>query len=127
METLMLTLMRHSGTAAAQGTLARMSDLCADLAAGARQLPQGSQLATFWQLAAAVLEAQAGGLLVSDVYTKRLSSRLLAQLRHDHARPARPVRSSCAGPALFLQPCGRAHRRAQGASPGGGAQDLAPG
>lgn len=81
METLMLTLMRHSGTAAAQGTLARMSDLCADLAAGARQLPQGSQLATFWQLAAAVLEAQAGGLLVSDVYTKRLSSRLLAQLR----------------------------------------------
>ncbi len=81
METLMLALMRHSGTAAAQGTLARMSDLCADLGAGARELPRGQQLATFWQLAAAVLEAQAGGLLASDVYTKRLSSRLLAQLR----------------------------------------------
>ncbi|HRD97313.1 MAG TPA: hybrid sensor histidine kinase/response regulator, partial [Rubrivivax sp.] len=81
METLMLTLMRHSGTAAAQVTLARMSDLCADLGAGARQLAGDAQVATFWQLAAAVLEAQAGGLLASDVYTKRLSSRLLAQLR----------------------------------------------
>jgi chemosensory pili system protein ChpA (sensor histidine kinase/response regulator) len=83
METLMLTLMRHSGTAAAQVTLARMSDLCADLGAGARQLSAGAPVATFWQLAAAVLEAQAGGLLASDVYTKRLSSRLLAQLRMD--------------------------------------------
>ena len=81
METLMLALMRHSGTAAAQVTLARMSDLCADLGAGAHGQADGAQLATFWQLAAAVLEAQAGGLLASDVYTKRLSSRLLAQLR----------------------------------------------
>ena len=65
--------------------LARMSDLCADLAAGARPVrrrrARRTRLATFWQLAAAVFEAQAGGLLASDVYTKRIASRLLAQLR----------------------------------------------
>jgi len=61
----------------------------ADLAAGASDglhgVPagpgDGARLATFWQLAAAVFEAQAGGLLGSDLYTKRIASRLLAQLR----------------------------------------------
>ncbi len=76
METQVLALMREPGRAA----LARMSDLCADLAAGARGR-SGGGLVTLWQLAAAVFEAQAQGLLDSDVYSKRLASRLLAQLR----------------------------------------------
>ena len=76
LETEVLTLMREPGRAA----LKRMSDLCADLGAGARAL--GSlHLCTLWQLAAAVFEAQASGLLSADVYTKRIASRLLAQLR----------------------------------------------
>ena len=75
MEAEVLALMREPGP-----SLARMSDLCADLGAGARRLghPQEGSL---WQLAAAVFEAQASGLLQADVYTKRLTSRLLAQLR----------------------------------------------
>ena len=85
METLVLALMRDPGRSA----LARMSDFCADLAAGARRGGAAGQardagsprLATFWQLAAAVFEAQASRLLAGDVYTKRLASRLLAQLR----------------------------------------------
>ncbi len=77
METLVLALMREPGA----GPLARMSDLCADLGAGARQQPESAHLATFWQLAAAVFEGQASGLLAADVYTKRIASRLLAQLR----------------------------------------------
>ena len=76
METEVLTLLRTPGRPA----LRRMSDLCADLAAGARA--QGAaQLATLWQLAAAVFEAQGAGLLQPDLYTKRIASRLLAQLR----------------------------------------------
>jgi chemosensory pili system protein ChpA (sensor histidine kinase/response regulator) len=81
METLVLACMRQGSGDAVRGALARMSDLCADLGAGARQFEGGGQLATFWQLAAAVLEAQATGLLGIDVYTKRIASRLLAQLR----------------------------------------------
>ncbi len=85
MEALVLTLMREPSRSA----LAHMSDLCADLGAGARDgsrtgagLGGGStHLATFWQLAAAMFEAQAVGLLASDVHTKRIASRLLAQLR----------------------------------------------
>ena len=76
METELLTLLRTPGPPA----LRRMSDLCADLAAGARTQGAG-QLATLWQLAAAVFEAQGAGLLQSDLYTKRIASRLLAQLR----------------------------------------------
>jgi chemosensory pili system protein ChpA (sensor histidine kinase/response regulator) len=67
-----LALMRGRDTGAAQ----RMSDLLAALAAGSK-----GRLATLWQLAAAVYEAQAKGLLKADVYGKRLASRLLAQLR----------------------------------------------
>jgi chemosensory pili system protein ChpA (sensor histidine kinase/response regulator) len=36
--------------------------------------------ATLWQLAAAFFEAQAGRLIIPDVHTKRMGSRLLAQL-----------------------------------------------
>ena len=67
-----LTLMRGRDAGAAQ----RMSDLLAGLAAGSKD-----RLATLWQLASAVYEAQANGLLKVDVYSKRLASRLLAQLR----------------------------------------------
>ncbi len=85
METLVLALMRDPS----RSVLARMSDLCADLAAGARHDRRAvelrgagsTRLTTFWQLAAAVFEAQASGLLAGDVYTKRIASRLLAQLR----------------------------------------------
>jgi len=67
-----LALMRGRDAGAAQ----RMSDLLAGLAAGSKD-----RLATLWQLASAVYEAQAKGLLKLDVYGKRLASRLLAQLR----------------------------------------------
>lgn len=56
---------------------ARMSDLAAGLGAGAAH----AHVATVWQLAAAVFEAQAQGLLGFDVFSKRVASRLLAQFR----------------------------------------------
>ena len=91
MESLVLPLMRQPEP----GVLGQMSNLCADLGAGARvaastggdapatasMTQQGTRLATFWYLAAAVFEAQARGLLASDVFNKRIASRLLAQLR----------------------------------------------
>ena len=79
MESLVLSLMRQPDAAA----LTRMSDFCADLAAGAAEstAPNSAHLATFWQLAAAMFEAQAVGLLATDIYVKRVASRLLAQLR----------------------------------------------
>ena len=93
METLALALMRQAAGDNARGSLDRMSDLCADLAAGARLARDGGgQLATFWQLAAAVFQAQAAGLLTGDVYVKRLASRLLSQLRAS-------VRASAQSPA----------------------------
>jgi len=67
-----LALMRGRDAGAAQ----RMSDLFAGLASGSKE-----RLATLWQLASAVFEGQAKGLVKSDVYSKRLASRLLAQLR----------------------------------------------
>ncbi len=70
----MLAIMRTPS----EHSFSRMSELCAGLAAGA---PAGSKTATLWQLAASVFEAQARGLLRSDVYSKRLASRLLSQLR----------------------------------------------
>ncbi len=72
MEGLTLALMRGSDPA---GPL-RMSDLCAELGAGA-----SGELATLWRLASAFFEAQAAQLVEADVYTKRVASRLLAQLR----------------------------------------------
>ena len=82
METLTLALMRQAPGDHSRSALDRLSDLCADLGAGARLAQEGGALrATFWQLAAAVFQAQAAGLLVGDVYVKRLASRLLSQLR----------------------------------------------
>jgi len=72
LETETLALMRGRDGGAAQ----RMSDLFAGLASGS-----ADRLATLWQLAAAVYEAQGSALLKADVYSKRLASRLLAQLR----------------------------------------------
>ena len=85
MEFLVLALMRQPDAATAQ----RMSDLCAGLAAGGASHPSTGasapaadpHLATLWQLAAAFFEAQADGLLTPDIYSKRMASRLLAQLR----------------------------------------------
>ncbi len=76
-ESQVLTLMRRSGADAAQ----RLSDLSAGLAAGASHTPGASHTATLWQLAAAFFEAQAHGLLKPDNFNKRLTSRLLSQLR----------------------------------------------
>ncbi|WP_280154518.1 Hpt domain-containing protein [Piscinibacter sp. XHJ-5] len=73
MEQQMLPLMRGSAPLAAM----RMSDLCESLAAGSMY----PHTVTLWRLAAAVFEAQAQGLLQSDVFVKRIASRLLAQLR----------------------------------------------
>ena len=44
-----------------------------------------SRLATLWQLAAGFFEAQADGLLQPDAYSKRVGSKLLAQLRSGEA------------------------------------------
>src|SRR2546423_1969097 len=73
LEQQMLVLMRGPSPAGA----ARMSDLCQALGMGVSH----PQAATMWKLAAAVFEGQAQGLLQSDVFLKRVESRLLAQLR----------------------------------------------
>ena len=86
METLVLALMREPSPAA----LTAMSNLCADLGAGARRASGGAALGALWQMAAAVFEAQAQGLLNADVYSKRLASRLLAQLRSTVKGQAEP-------------------------------------
>ena len=69
----LLALMRGTPAPA----MRRLSDICAGLGAGSASL----QAATLWKLAAAVFEAQAQGLLKPDVFSKRVASRLLAQLR----------------------------------------------
>src|SRR6516225_11300305 len=72
MEQCMLALLRGPvGPAATQ-----MSQLFAGLAAGA-----AGKLSGLWSVAAAFFEAQAQGRLSADVYSKRLTSRLLAQVR----------------------------------------------
>lgn len=73
LEQQMLTMMRG----ASNKVFARMSDIFAGLGEGSAQ----SQTAALWKLAAAAFEAQATGLLKPDVYSKRLASRLLSQLR----------------------------------------------
>ena len=72
-ESQLLTLMRSTSAQAA----AQMSDMCAGLANGAAD----GQGATLWRLASAFFEAQAQGLFQADVFSKRVTSRLLAQLR----------------------------------------------
>jgi chemosensory pili system protein ChpA (sensor histidine kinase/response regulator) len=68
-----------------------MSDLCAGLAAGVGRGPAAGQNRTLWQLAAAMFEAQGAGLLQGDVHTKRMASRLLAQLRASVRGAAAPA------------------------------------
>ncbi len=72
-ESRMLSIMR----APTPGTAQRMSHIFAGLGAGTDNL----QAATLWKLAASMFEAQAAGLLSPDVFSKRVASRLLAQLR----------------------------------------------
>ncbi len=104
-EQLVLVMMRNPSLAAH----ARMSDVCADLGAGAVHL----QTATLWKLAAAVFEAQSQELLVPDVFSKRIASRLLAQLRSIE-RGETEVSERLAQDLLFF--C------AQAASPGDGSR-----
>jgi chemosensory pili system protein ChpA (sensor histidine kinase/response regulator) len=87
MENGALTLMREPS---ARGFSA-MSDLCAGLAAGVGRGPAAGQNRTLWQLAAAMFEAQGAGLLQGDVHTKRMASRLLAQLRASVRGAAAPA------------------------------------
>jgi len=70
----LLSLMRGTQATAAA---AKMSEICAGLGAGTTH----PQVRTFWNLAAAMFEAQHHALLGFDVFTKRVASRLLAQFR----------------------------------------------
>ncbi len=74
LEAHLLSLMRGTQALTASG---KMSDICAGLGAGSGH----PQVTTFWNLAAAMFEAQHNGLLPFDVFTKRVASRLLAQFR----------------------------------------------
>lgn len=69
----LLPLLRGNNPKAATA----LSDLCAGLGLGASNLPA----ATLWKLASAFFESQAQGLLKPDLHSKRVASRLLAQLR----------------------------------------------
>ncbi len=78
----LLALMRG----AAPDSAARLSELFAGLAGAALAPGEAAaapnrRLATLWQLAAGFFEALAGGWLQPDMYSKRIGSRLLAQLR----------------------------------------------
>ncbi|MFN9006789.1 MAG: Hpt domain-containing protein [Betaproteobacteria bacterium] len=108
-EAQVLGLLRDPGRPAG-----RMSDLCAELAAGARARAR-PQEATLWQLAAAVFEAQAGGLLSADVYSKRMASRLLAQLRASATGGATAPSDRLAQDLLFF--CARAREPEPGRAP----------
>ncbi|MEO5844987.1 MAG: Hpt domain-containing protein, partial [Caldimonas sp.] len=70
----LLSLMRGIQTLTAA---AKMSEICAGLGAGSSH----PQVRTFWNLAAAMFQAQHHALLGFDVFTKRVASRLLAQFR----------------------------------------------
>jgi chemosensory pili system protein ChpA (sensor histidine kinase/response regulator) len=74
-ETLTLQLMRQGGSEPALA----LSSLFASLAAGSDK--KRRHVGTLWHLAAAFFEAQGQRLLVPDVYSKRIASRLLSQLR----------------------------------------------
>ncbi|HEY0820955.1 MAG TPA: Hpt domain-containing protein, partial [Rhizobacter sp.] len=69
----LLPLLRGNNPKAATA----LSDLCASLGMGASSLPAATQ----WKLASAFFESQAQGLLKPDLHSKRVASRLLAQLR----------------------------------------------
>src|SRR5690606_4481680 len=68
----MLRLMRGADV---QAAATRLSDLCARMAAHLSDIPSR----TLWQLASAFYEGLAADRIARDVYSKRLSSRLLAQ------------------------------------------------
>jgi chemosensory pili system protein ChpA (sensor histidine kinase/response regulator) len=74
-EALTLKLMRQGGSEPALA----LSDLFAGLAAGSDK--KHRHVGTLWHMAAAFFEAQGQKLLVPDVYSKRIASRLLSQLR----------------------------------------------
>jgi chemosensory pili system protein ChpA (sensor histidine kinase/response regulator) len=74
-EALTLKLMRQGGSEPALA----LSDLFAGLAAGNDK--KHRHVGTLWHMAAAFFEAQGQKLLVPDVYSKRIASRLLSQLR----------------------------------------------
>jgi chemosensory pili system protein ChpA (sensor histidine kinase/response regulator) len=87
-ESLTLALMRQG---AGEPALA-LSDLFAGLAAGSDHKKR-RHIGTLWHLAAAFFEAQGHRLLVPDLHSKRIASRLLAQLRmseHVDDASARP-------------------------------------
>ena len=106
LESLVLQLMRRPDAAAMQ----RLSDFCAQLAEGARS----TLAATTWRLAAAFFDAQGEGLLDSDVFAKRMASRLLAQLRAN-VRSDDEVSERLAIDLLFF--CARARTPAPGRAP----------
>ena len=84
MEALVLVLMRQPGPEAC----VRMGALCAGLAAGGE-----GRARTLWQLAAALYEGQAAGLIEPDVHVKRIASRLHALARAaGRGRPEWPDR-----------------------------------
>ena len=110
LEEQLLTLMRSSVAPMRQrAAMERISALFAGLGAGAAQ----PHAATLWKLAAAMFEAQAQGLLEPDVFTKRVASRLLPQLRQLESG-AGEVSERLATELLFF--C------AQAQSPGAGSQ-----
>ncbi|WP_028996424.1 response regulator [Azohydromonas australica] len=107
-EQLTLALMRDARSVAAS----RLSDLFAALARGAAD----GRMATLWGLASAMYEGQAKGLLAPEVHLKRVSSRLLAQLRRGPLGTADAVAQRLAHDLLFF--CAQAGVQAQdGATP----------
>jgi chemosensory pili system protein ChpA (sensor histidine kinase/response regulator) len=106
MESLVLAVMRKP----VRSNFMRISDLCAELGAGVH----ASHTATAWRLAAAFFEAQAHELLPTDVYAKRVASRLLAQLRANISHDDE-VSERLASDLLFF--CARARRAPAGQAP----------
>ncbi|HEU4457952.1 MAG TPA: Hpt domain-containing protein [Methylibium sp.] len=94
--------------------LRRLGELSAELSAGVATGPGGAQLGSLWQLAAGFFEGQAQGLLPSDVYAKRVASRLLAQLRQQ-SRGDATASERLARELLFF--CARSGRPSAGAAP----------
>ncbi|MDZ5461168.1 hypothetical protein SM757_31805, partial [Azohydromonas lata] len=105
-EQLTLALMRDARSPAA----ARLSDLFAALARGAAD----GRMATLWGLAAAVYEGQAKGLLVPDVHLKRVSARLLAQIRRGPLGTVDEATQRLAHDLLFF--CAQAGTQVQASS-----------
>jgi chemosensory pili system protein ChpA (sensor histidine kinase/response regulator) len=77
LERQLLKVMRSVGGSRQRAAFERISDLCADLGAGAPQ----PEVALPWKLAAAMFEALEQELLHLDVFSKRVVSRLLPQFR----------------------------------------------